>query len=39
VTEEVMKKIIAGSTKKAFLDSNLKAFDLGKETAQKLMKA
>ena len=39
VTEEVMKKIIAGSTKKAFLESNLKAFDLGKETAQKLMKA
>ncbi len=39
VTEEVMKKIIAGSTKKAFLDSNLKAFDLGKETAQKMMKA
>jgi len=39
VTEEVMKKIIAGSTKKAFLDSNLKAFDLGKETAQKVMKA
>ena len=39
VTEKVMKDIIAGSTKKAFLDSNLKAFDLGKETAQKLMKA
>jgi indolepyruvate ferredoxin oxidoreductase, beta subunit len=39
VTEEVMKKIIAGSTKKAFLDSNLKAFDLGKETAQRMMKA
>ena len=39
VTEEVMKKTIAGSTKKAFLESNLKAFDLGKETAQKLMKA
>lgn len=39
VTEEVMKKVIAGSTKKAFLDSNLKAFDLGKEAAQKLMKA
>lgn len=37
VTEEVMKKIIAGSTKKAFLDSNLKAFDLGKEIAQKVM--
>jgi len=39
VTEKVMKDIIAGSTKKAFLDSNLKAFDLGKEAAQKLMKA
>jgi len=34
-----MKKIIAGSTKKAFLDSNLKAFDLGKDAAQKVMKA
>jgi hypothetical protein len=34
-----MKKTMAGSTKKVFLDSNLKAFDLGKETAQKLMKA
>jgi indolepyruvate ferredoxin oxidoreductase beta subunit len=39
VTEKVMKDTIAGSTKKAFLESNLKAFDLGKETAQKLMKA
>ena len=39
VTEKVMKDIIAGSTKKAFLESNLKAFDLGKETAQKAMKA
>ena len=38
VTEKVMKETIAGSTKKAFLESNLKAFDLGKETAQKLMK-
>lgn len=38
VTEEVMKKIISSSTKKAFLDSNLKAFDLGKESAQKVMK-
>jgi indolepyruvate ferredoxin oxidoreductase beta subunit len=38
VTEDVMKKVIAGSTKKAFLDSNLKAFDLGKEAAQKVMK-
>jgi len=39
VTEKVMKDIIAGSTKKAFLDSNLKAFDLGKDAAQKVMKA
>ena len=39
VTEKVMKDTIAGSTKKAFLESNLKAFDLGKETALKLMKA
>ena len=39
VNEEVMKKTIAGTTKKAFLDSNLKAFDLGKEVAQKAMKA
>ncbi len=39
VTEKVMKDIIAGSTKKAFLDSNLKAFDLGKDAAQKMMKA
>ena len=38
VTEEVMKKIISSSTKKAFLDSNLKAFDLGKEASQKVMK-
>jgi indolepyruvate ferredoxin oxidoreductase beta subunit len=38
VTEKAMKDTIAGSTKKAFLESNLKAFDLGKETAQKLMK-
>jgi len=36
VTEKVIRDIIAGSTKKAFLESNLKAFDLGKETAQKL---
>jgi indolepyruvate ferredoxin oxidoreductase beta subunit len=39
VTEKVMKETIAGATKKAFLESNLKAFDLGKEAAQKLMKA
>jgi hypothetical protein len=35
VTEEVMKKTIGTSTKKAFLESNLKAFDLGKEAAGK----
>jgi indolepyruvate ferredoxin oxidoreductase beta subunit len=39
VTEKVMKDTIAGSTKKAFLESNLKAFDLGQEAARKLMKA
>jgi indolepyruvate ferredoxin oxidoreductase, beta subunit len=33
VTEEKMKETIAVSTKKAFLESNLKAFDLGKEAA------
>ena len=38
VTEEVMKKTIGSSTKKAFLESNLKAFDLGKEAGQKLAK-
>jgi indolepyruvate ferredoxin oxidoreductase beta subunit len=38
VTEEVMKKTIGHSTKKAFLESNLKAFDLGKEAAGKLEK-
>jgi indolepyruvate ferredoxin oxidoreductase beta subunit len=36
VTEEAMKKIISSSTKKAFLESNLKAFDLGKQVAKKL---
>ena len=36
VTEEAMKKIISSSTKKAFLESNLKAFDLGKRVAEKL---
>ena len=35
VTEEVMKKTIGTSTKKAFLESNLKAFDFGKEAAVK----
>jgi len=36
VTEEVMKKTIASSTKKAFLESNLKAFDLGRDAARKM---
>ncbi|HSB07009.1 MAG TPA: 2-oxoacid:acceptor oxidoreductase family protein, partial [Thermodesulfobacteriota bacterium] len=36
VTEEAVKKIISISTKKAFLESNLKAFDLGKQVAKKL---
>ena len=36
VTEEAMKKIISTATKKAFLESNLKAFDLGKQVAKKL---
>jgi Pyruvate/2-oxoacid:ferredoxin oxidoreductase gamma subunit len=31
-----MKGIISSSTKKAFLDSNLKAFDLGMEVAKKM---
>ncbi len=35
VTEEAMKKILSTSTKKAFLESNLKAFDLGMEVAKK----
>jgi indolepyruvate ferredoxin oxidoreductase beta subunit len=39
VTEEVMKNTISTSTKKAFLESNLKAFDLGKKAATKLAKA
>ena len=33
VTAEIMKETISTSTKKAFLESNLKAFDLGTETA------
>jgi len=34
VDEDAMKKAIAASTKKAFLDSNMKAFDLGTAQAQ-----
>ena len=33
VTADGMKEIISTSTKKAFLDSNLKAFDLGMQSA------
>ncbi|MBW1919027.1 MAG: indolepyruvate oxidoreductase subunit beta [Deltaproteobacteria bacterium] len=36
VTEDVMKETISTSTKKAFLESNLKAFDLGEEVSKKL---
>ncbi|MBW2608817.1 MAG: indolepyruvate oxidoreductase subunit beta [Deltaproteobacteria bacterium] len=36
ITGECMKETIAGSTKKAFLESNLKAFDLGMEEAKRL---
>ena len=34
VTEQAMKKTISTSTKKTFLESNLKAFDLGMEAAR-----
>ncbi len=34
VTEASMKDILSTSTKKAFLESNLKAFDLGMEVAR-----
>jgi len=37
VTEEKMKETISKSTKKAFLESNLKAFDLGKKAAEAQM--
>lgn len=36
VTEDVMKETISTSTKKAFLESNLKAFDLGAQASKKL---
>ena len=36
VTAETMKETISTSTKKAFLETNLKAFDLGMEVASKL---
>ncbi len=34
ITEEAMKETISTQTKKAFLESNLKAFDLGKAAAK-----
>jgi indolepyruvate ferredoxin oxidoreductase beta subunit len=39
VTEESMKETLSNSTKKAFLESNLKAFDLGMEVARKYWSA
>jgi indolepyruvate ferredoxin oxidoreductase beta subunit len=39
VTEEAMKETLSTSTKKAFLEANLKAFDLGKEVAKKYWSA
>jgi indolepyruvate ferredoxin oxidoreductase beta subunit len=36
ISAENMKKTISTSTKKAFLESNLKAFDLGLESAKML---
>ena len=35
ISPEAMKETISTSTKKAFLESNLKAFDLGREVASK----
>ena len=35
VTEEIMKETLSTSTKPAFLESNLKAFDLGMKAAKK----
>ena len=35
VTEDAMKETLSTSTKKTFLESNLKAFDLGMEVARK----
>jgi indolepyruvate ferredoxin oxidoreductase beta subunit len=36
IGSEDMKKVLTASTKKAFLESNLKAFDLGMESARQL---
>ena len=36
VTAEIMKETISNSTNKTFLESNLKAFDLGQEVANQL---
>jgi indolepyruvate ferredoxin oxidoreductase beta subunit len=38
ITSDVMKATISDSTKKAFLESNIKAFDLGREVATMLSK-
>ena len=35
ITAEEMKKVFYSSTKKAFLDSNMKAFDLGMKEAAR----
>ena len=35
ISEELMKQTISATTKKAFLDSNLKAFDLGMQVGKK----
>ncbi len=37
LTAEDMKNTISSSTKKAFLESNLKAFDMGSEAAKKFV--
>jgi indolepyruvate ferredoxin oxidoreductase beta subunit len=39
ISDNSIKEIISTSTKKAFLDSNLKAFDLGMDEAKKLKRA
>ncbi len=38
ITPEVMKKTISESTKKAFVETNLRAFDLGMEQAKSFTK-
>jgi indolepyruvate ferredoxin oxidoreductase beta subunit len=39
VTEASMKETLSTSTKKAFLESNLRAFDLGMDVARKYWNA